>query len=50
MKEMQIIYLNKFIGLITEIEKFTFSAKSIHSFPFLMPLVYVRLDIEVNVY
>lgn len=50
MKEMQIIYLNKFIGLIIENKKFTFSANSIQSFPFLLPLVYATLDIEVNGY
>lgn len=50
MKEMQIIYFNKFIGLIIENKKFTFSANSIHSFPFLLPLVYATLDIEVNCY
>lgn len=50
MKEMQIIYLNKFIGLIIENKKFTFSANSIQSLPFLLPLVYATLDIEVNGY
>lgn len=35
MKDMQIFYLHKFIGLIIENEKFYSSASSIHSFPFL---------------
>lgn len=43
MKEMQIIYLSKFTGLITVNEKYTFSA-------FLFPLMYVTLGIEVSGY